>query len=183
MFMEKPDEKVWFAMRATYRRELVAHKVLGENSIESFVPMRYVVRIVKGRKKRFLEPAVHNIIFVHTDKPTIQSLKAELQYLQYMMTYKDGKRVPIVVPDKQMKHFMRLTGTYDEKLTYIPYDVKLLARGVKIRVKEGPFEGLEGHLVRFDGMRNRRVVVSIDGIISASTSTASIPMEYIDILK
>lgn len=174
-------DKVWFAMRATYRRELMAKSVLSGNSIESFVPMRYVVRIVRGKKKRLFEPAIHNIIFVHADKATIQSIKSELQYLQYMTTYRNGKRVPIVVPEKQMENFIRLTDTYDDKLMFLPYDSRLLVRGVRIRVSAGPLEGLEGHLVRFDGMRNRRVVVSIDGIVSASS--ASIPMEYIDILK
>lgn len=177
--MENREDKVWFAMRATYRRELVAKKTLAENSIESFVPMRYVVRIMRGKKKRFLEPAVHNLIFVHTDKATIQRLKSDLQYLQYIMSQKDGQRVPIVVPDRQMENFIRLTN--DDKMIYIPYDRSMLVRGQRIRVNNGPFEGLEGRLVRFDGMRNRRVVVSIDGVISAST--ASIPMEYIDILK
>ena len=35
------EKIVWYAMRATYRRELAVKKILDELSIESFIPMLY----------------------------------------------------------------------------------------------------------------------------------------------
>ena len=47
--MDKETE-VWFAMRATYRRELDAVHLLEKENLGCFVPMQYKVSIRKGKK-------------------------------------------------------------------------------------------------------------------------------------
>ena len=49
--MDKETE-VWFAMRATYRRELEAMHLLEKANIGCFIPMQYKISICRGRKVR-----------------------------------------------------------------------------------------------------------------------------------
>ena len=64
MEIEKETE-IWYAMRATYRRELEAVKLLERERLGCFVPMQYKVSVKRGKKVRELVPAVHSLVFVH----------------------------------------------------------------------------------------------------------------------
>lgn len=68
MEVEKESE-IWYAMRATYRRELDAMRLLEKEKLGCFVPMQYKISIKKGRKVRVLVPVVHNLLFVHVIPP------------------------------------------------------------------------------------------------------------------
>ena len=52
--MDKETE-VWFAMRATYRRELEAMHLLEKANLGCFIPMQYKISIRRGRKVRALD--------------------------------------------------------------------------------------------------------------------------------
>ena len=47
--MDKETE-VWFAMRATYRRELEAMHLLEKANLGCFIPMQYKISIRRDRK-------------------------------------------------------------------------------------------------------------------------------------
>ena len=49
MEVEKETE-IWFAMRATYRRETDAMRLLAKENLGCFVPMQYKISIKKGEK-------------------------------------------------------------------------------------------------------------------------------------
>ena len=55
--MDKETE-VWFAMRATYRRELEAMHLLEKANLGCFIPMQYKISIRRGRKVRALVPVI-----------------------------------------------------------------------------------------------------------------------------
>ena len=57
--MTQQEEKVWFAMRATYRREMIAQRQLDALGIESFVPMRQELQI-KGRRHQRRQLPFHD---------------------------------------------------------------------------------------------------------------------------
>ena len=61
--MDKETE-VWFAMRATYRRELEAMHLLEKANLGCFIPMQYKISIRRGRKVRALVPVIRNLVFV-----------------------------------------------------------------------------------------------------------------------
>ena len=42
----------WFAMRATYKRELVARDYLATKGIEVFVPFKKEVKVIRGIKRK-----------------------------------------------------------------------------------------------------------------------------------
>ena len=155
----------WFAMSATFGRALKAKDFLESHSVRCFIPMKYeIVSDGKQGKKRHLVPAISNLLFVHATRSCIQSLKSELSYLQYL-THPDGsRRVPIVVPDRQMEQFIAVCDTYNEKLTYLNPDEINLEKGTPVQIIGGAFDGVEGIFVKVAGVRNRRVAVLVPGI-------------------
>jgi hypothetical protein len=61
--MESPFQ--WFAMRATYKRELVAKEYLEGKGIEVFVPMKREIKTIRGIKRKVTVPAINSLIFVY----------------------------------------------------------------------------------------------------------------------
>ena len=166
--MDVSEEKaVWFAMRATYRREMEAKKLLAAESIESFVPMRYV--LAKNKKKYQLVPVIHNLIFVHARPSHIHQIKKGIQFLQYMVDKRSGQK--IVVPDGQMKRFIAVAGTYHEHLLYFSPEEVNFSKGTKVRICGGEYEGYEGIFIKVKGARDKRVVVQVQGVIAVALAT------------
>ena len=93
-------------MRATYKRELIARDYLTSKGIEVFVPMKKIIKVVRGIKRKLTVPAINSLIFVYAQKEQIQQAKLGVEYLQYV-TKKEGIRnVPIIVPQRQMEQFI-----------------------------------------------------------------------------
>lgn len=158
--------KYWFAMRATFNRNMQAREALAEKRIETFIPMQAVRKNIGGRSKIVEAPVIRNIIFVRAEPDTVQQVKAGLPYLQYMISRIDGSK--IIVPDAQMSDFIAVCGTCDKRLRYFADGELNLALGQRVRITSGEFAGVEGTLMRIQGTRDKRVVVSVEGIISVS---------------
>lgn len=163
------EKTVWFAMRATYRREMKVKSLLQEKGMTAFIPMRYSVQGRGGQKKRELVPVIHNLIFVNATPSDIQRVKSAIPYLQYMVDSRT--RAKIVVPDVQMKRFIEVAGTHDDSLLYFQPQELNLSKGTKVRICGGPFEGHEGVFVKVKGARDKRVVVQVQGVIAVAMAT------------
>lgn len=164
------SQEQWFAMRATYKRELVARDYLMGKGIEVFVPLKKVVKEVRGIKRKLTVPAINSLIFVHARKEELQEAKFGLDYLQYLTRKLDGKNIPIIVPDRQMEQFRQVVedDTID-KCFYAPGELNL-AKGTKVRVHGGPMDGIEGVLVKIKGKRARQFTMEVEGTIALSTN-------------
>lgn len=179
--MDKENTIVWFAMSAPYRRELIAKEYLDRKNIECFVPMtEALVERRNGTKSRQMVPAVHNLIFVHTTKENIKTLKQGTNFLQYRTRPEDGKNVPIIVPDSQMRQFIAITQAKNESITYLRPEEVDIKKGTRVRVHGGVFDGTEGHFVKLQGKRSRRVVLLIEGITAVALTEIS--TDFIEIL-
>lgn len=163
------EMKRWFAMRATYRRSKNARELLDKEGIECFVPMRYETRMLRGKMKRDLVPVIQNLMFVHAAPMVIQEIKSRAEYLQYIVNVRTGEK--ILVPEEQMRRFIAVAGTYDEQLLWFKPEEVHLAKGTRVRITGGPFEGQEGIFVKVRGARDRRVVVEIQGVIVVAMAT------------
>ena len=62
--MDKETE-VWFAMRATYRRELEAMHLLEKANLGCFIPMQYKISIRRGRKILWFPSSVTWFLSTH----------------------------------------------------------------------------------------------------------------------
>lgn len=159
----------WFAMRVTYRRELQVKQLLENEDINCFIPMRYDIRKSGRQKKKELVPVIHNLIFVYTSPSRIQAVKKRIPFLQYMIDSRTGEK--IIVPEKEMKRFIAVTGSYDEQLLYFKPEEVNWQKGTKVRIVGGEFEGLEGTFIKVRGARDRRVVISIQGLMAVAMAT------------
>lgn len=171
----------WFAMSATFGRELKAKDFIEKNDVECFVPMRYEVHKDKKQKNiRKLVSAISNLIFVHTTRKEIQELKTKIPYLHYLIKTEDGRNTPITVPEYQMQQFIATCNTYNEKLVFLAPDEINLQEGTPVRIIGGTFDGIEGTFVRIEKGKQKKVVVMAEGI--AAVAIAKFTDGFIQVL-
>lgn len=178
--MEAEKElEIWYAMRATYRRESDAMRLLEKENLGCFVPMQYKVSIKRGKKVRVLAPIIHNLIFVHASPSEVKRVKSMVAYLQYITDTRSGQK--IIVPDHEMQRFIAVAGTYSDHLLYFHPDELNLSKGTKVRITGGDFAGQEGIFQKVKGARDRRVVIAIQGVIVVAMAT--IHPDLIEVIK
>ena len=165
------DTVQWYVLRVTYQRELIAARRLTELGVENFVPTKVVrTKLPNGRRVLQRRALVHNYIFVRSNRQTIDSIKQfELPYLRYVMHTVNSVYQAMVVPSEQMRSFMLVVGTEDERLMLVEQTSVDLRSGIRVRVTGGVFAGSEGVLIKVPGARERRVVVRIEGVVAVDT--------------
>lgn len=164
--LSRSESVLWYAMRATYRRELDAMHRLKEAGMGCFIPMQYHFRLKRGRRVRELVPAVRNLLFVHALPSELKRMKLELPYLQYITDTRSHEK--IIIPDVQMQRFIAVAGTYDDQLLYFQPGELNLAKGTRVRITGGEFAGYEGTFLKVKGARDRRVVIAVEGVIAVA---------------
>lgn len=168
----------WFAMRATYKREMVAKEYLEGKGIEVFVPLKTEIKVIRGIKRKVTVPAINSLIFVYAQKEQIQQAKFGVDYLQYFTRKLDGRNVPTIVPDYQMEQFRAVVEDDTIKKSFFaPGDVDLAA-GTKVKVHGGAFDGYEGVLLKIKGKRNKQFFINLDGVAAVSTK-----IEKLDLIE
>jgi len=144
----------WYAIRVTYGREKKFCSALEESGFKTFVP------------------AVSNLCFVRTIKKDLDEYMmsmGEACPARYM--WDRAQHRPIIVPDKAMEDFIRVSRIMADEVLYLKDITSRLHEGQKVRVKSGPFEGIEGVVMRIK--RSRRVVVELPGILAIATTYIS----------
>ena len=179
--VEDNNDILWFAMSAPYRRELIAKEFLDNKGIECFVPMKEaLVERRNGTKRRQLVPAIHNLVFVHTSRERIKTLKQGVNFLQFHTRPQGGKNIPITVPDSQMQQFIAICKANNENITYLRPEEIDIKKGTRVRVHGGTFDGTEGYFVKIQGKRSRRVVILIEGITAVALTEIS--TDFIEVI-
>ena len=158
----------WFAMRATYKRELTARDYLVSKGIEVFVPMKMEVKVIRGIKRKVTVPAINSLIFVYAQKEVLQQVKMGVEYLQYLTRKKEGRNIPIVVPQRQMEQFIQVVQDDTVDKTFFAPDEVELALGTRVRVHGGPFDGMEGVLAKIKGKRKKQFFINLDGLVAVN---------------
>ena len=161
------EKEVWFAIRVTYNRELKVKADLDARGITNFVPMQYRREERHGVMVKRLVPSVHNLIFIHITPSKMKEYKMTTDLpIRYIMNRETRK--PITIPTQEMENFIKVAGTYEEKLVYLNPEPGDFAKGERVRIIGGAFAGAEGIFVRFKG--DRRVVINIEGIVAVATT-------------
>ncbi len=162
-----PEEKLWYAIRVTYNRELKVKEDLDARGIECFVPMQYRREERNGQMVKRLVPSVHNLIFIHIEPSKMVEYKKTTSLpIRYIMNRETHK--PITVPKREMDSFITVVGTYNEQLVFLNPDPGDFAQGERVRIIGGVFAGAEGVFVRVKG--DRRVVVNVEGLVAVATT-------------
>ena len=157
----------WFAMRVTYRREMKVKAEMDALGVQAFVPMRRINQR-GGRLSNALEPAIHNLIFIHAAEERVQALKKTRPELQYMMRLRNGKMEKIIVPERQMTDFMTVCTESPDFVEIVPTDGIQFRPGQEVIVVSGPLQGIRGMFQRVAGHRAKRLIISIPGVCTAT---------------
>ena len=161
------EKKLWYAIRVTYNRELKVKEDLDARGITCFVPMQYRREERNGQMVKRLVPSVHNLIFIHLTPSEMTDYKRSTALpIRYIMNRETHE--PITVPTQEMENFIRVAGTYEEKLIYLNPNPEDFAQGERVRIIGGQFAGAEGIFVRIK--RDRRVLVSVPGLVAVATT-------------
>lgn len=151
----------WYVLRATYARELKVRDQINDHGLRSFIPMMW--------KDKKLVPAITGLVFVNATREQID---------RYIRSFGDDRPVnyywdrtanrPLTVPDKAMEDFISVASTMDPDLIYLTEISDKLREGQKVIVKEGPFKGVEGKVVRI--RKSRRIMVEIPGMLAVAST-------------
>ena len=133
--------RTWFAMRATYGRNLMAQRALELDKIESFVPMRKRTIKVGRRVKTDLIPVVRDLIFVLGEREVVQEAKGKIPYLHYIVRPAEGKIVPVEVPEEQMQQFIAVCNEMDDDAELFSGEEAHFEIGERVEVINGTFKG------------------------------------------
>ena len=84
--------------------------------------------------------------------------------------------LPMTVPKKEMEDFIRVTSNNEYDFFYLEDPGIVFSKGQKVRISYGPLCGITGYVMRIK--RDRKVVVTINGLISAAI-TADMKPEWL----
>lgn len=160
---------LWYPLRVTYSRELKVREILVSEGLECFIPMTVKTETRNGEKVRKTVPAINNLCFVRGARAELETVFREKGMKTYVsFIWERATRLPAVVPDKAMEDFIRVSEARYEDIVYLLDVSSKLRAGQKVRVKSGPFAGVEGTVVRVK--RSKRVMVELPGMLAVATS-------------
>ncbi len=170
----------WHAMRAYKNERLAEERLSSAEGMCCFVAKRYAMRTFHGRKRPCAVPVIPGLVFVRATRARIAAFKREVYGgLQFVMSGREGRGGPLVVPDGEMESFIRVCEQYGEDTRFHrPEDIHV-GKGTRVRVHGGAFDGVEGIFVRVAGRRSRRLVVLLTGVMAVSVT---VQPEYLEIL-
>lgn len=159
----------WYAIRVTYSRELKFQTLLQDSGFQTFVPMCRRNFEKNGKKETKVVPAISNLVFVHSEKADLDAFMARMgEACPARFIWDKSTRKPIVVPDKAMDDFIKISMSNIDDIIYLQEISAKLREGQRVKVKAGPFEGVEGTVIRVK--RSRRVMVELPGMLAIATT-------------
>ncbi len=165
-------------MKTSFKRELKAKAILDALSIENYIPMTQRHIVIHGKRRLVTLPAIHNLIFIKVNREELERVKSTIGFIHNYLTRVDDTLRPIVIPDCEMTQFIGITTEQYNQLIYLDLSNAHLSKGVRVRITGGDFEGYQGVLMKVKGARDRRVVLSIEGVMAVAM--ASIDAAYIE---
>ena len=179
-YVPEPNKK-WYVFRVSYGRGDKASDYLVEDGTYVYIAKKLVEKYVAGKRKRFLQPLIPNLLFAYTTDKKAEEYVKDTPAISYLSFYynhfeQDGERnPPLTVPDEEMNRFIRTTCNMNKHLLFVQPSQCHFKGGEQVRVIDGPFAGVEGRVARVAGQQ--RVVISLSNI--GLISTAYIPTAFI----
>ncbi len=169
--MAEKDEDIvrWYVVGTTsVRQEIKIRDGLRLAGMESYVPMSYEAKKVRGRLQRKAAPAISGLVFVHTSVKNFLLYAQENNSRIYIRksTFSNHKEY-LYVNEQQMELFMQLTTAYSENVTYHKPEEVTLHEGDLVEITLGS-ETYQAEIKRVKGKRNKELVVEIPDVTIAS---------------
>lgn len=173
----------WFVIRSTFGRSKTAYDILTNKGFHAFLPVK-VIEIVKNKRiVRNLKPLIPNMLFVYSDKETINEFIKENKesgilsfYYNHFEKESTGMDKLLTIPTWQMDNFIRTTRVRNQHTLLVDPTKLNFKSGDLVRIIEGDFVGVVGKVARIKGQK--RVVVMMEGI--CAVATAYIPSAFLE---
>ena len=174
----------WYAIRCTYGRERKAYDFFSKNGIEAFYPTITNTKSTDGKTETIVESRLPNLLFAFGSyeqlKKYVFDNHEDTKYLRfYYNMHHDGTKEPLVVPQWQMISLMKICDADAEDKHLEPFVVEKFKVGQLVRVKDGPFAGVEGIVKRYKGQQ--RIGIVVDGLFTITT--AYIAKDKLEVLE
>lgn len=118
---DKSDEEHWYALKVFYNRVFDVERLLAQDGVKTYIPLRSTETTVGGRTIRRREPAVSSLMFVRQAERAVLELMQRAKATSPLMVYFDREtKKPAVIPDPEMEAFMLVTSTDDPGLDTSP---------------------------------------------------------------
>lgn len=186
IFMEETcvPEKQWFVMRDLKRSnaKLPAYKQLAEAGFRVFTPLTTKVVEYAGKRKRVEVPFVQDMLFVFSEKETLDTVVARTETLQYRYVKGAAYCSPMVVQARDMERFIAAISMTKTPQYYSPDEISPDMCGAKVRVIcEGPLNGFEGVLLKVKGSGKKKLVVKLPGLLAAAVEVGR--TDYVELIE
>lgn len=155
----------WYPVYTRSRAEKKANEELNRKGIQTYLPLKKVVKHWSDRKKIVEEPLIKSYLFAYI---------SAREYAEVLMTngvagfiYFSSQIASI--PDQQI-HDLKLLLATDADLELIDYDIK---PGESVLIKAGPFKGIIAELVSLHN--KQRIILRLQNMgysININTSIA-----------
>lgn len=181
MTPENDKSKQWFVMRDLKRTNAKqpAYRLLAEQQVEVFTPMKWTLVTSKGKKVRKEVPFLQDLVFVHDTREKIDPIVAKCPTLQYRFLRKTYRK-PMTVPTSEMERFIHAVSSSESPRYYLPEEITPDMYSRKIRIVGGPLDGYEGCLLTMRGSKVKRLLVELPNLLTAGVEVSP---EYIQLVK
>jgi len=144
-------DKHWYALYIKHHHEVRIKFKFDAMGIENYLPMTTRIRQWSDRKKKVNEPLLRGYIFIKVnEKERLQALE-----IDFVFRCVSERGIPAKIPQFQIDNMRNFV------MDNVEYSVvEGLVAGSRVRIKTGPFEGVEGILV--DNGQNKEFAVSIE---------------------
>lgn len=168
---QNENSKNWYAVYTRPRAEFKAAEQLKDSGIEFYMPVVTRVKKWSDRKKKVTEPVIRSYIFIFADEK--ERVKALENYSVVRCVFDAGK--PAVIPEWQINNL--------KKMLEVSSDVIVksgLVPGVKVRILNGPFAGVEGI---YSGEDNEKTLAVTINLLNRSIIAQLPPNSELEIIR
>lgn len=162
--------KQWYVLRDFKKRNAKrpGYKLLPELGIQTYTPMHWVVSIRQGKRMREYVPVIQSLLFVYAAKETLDPIIDKENALQFQYRRGAGKNYFMTVPNAEMERFINAVNNDPTPIYYTPEELTPDKIGKEIIVNGGPLNGYTGVLLKMRGTRKKRLLVKIEGFLTAA---------------
>ncbi len=160
----QPDCTTWSYIFVHHSKVKSVEAQLTRDSRTFFVhkSIRYFRKLGRSRVQHREVPTVSGLVFLQGRPAEIQAYLNQ-HFIQTYLCHNCSTGRVAVIPDAQMRPFMRINATEPERIRFLlrPFHYYACNR-ILLRIASGPLAGLEGYVIRID--RDRRLVMDVGGI-------------------
>jgi len=146
----------WYAIYTRSRHEKKVEDQLNEKGIDSYLPVRSVLRQWSDRRKWVEEPLFRCYVFVHANAK--DRLRALQTYGSVRIVSFSGR--PAIVRDEEIENIRRILREVD-----FVEPCPAVSVGDIVEINRGPLMGMRGRLEQVHG--EHRLVVTVESIHQA----------------